>query len=569
MTKAEKQKIEQEIYTKIIDSFSPSLGILQIMQILDTAGIALNKKNAGDDTPYGRIGFGGSNYFEKFFFKTEPQFNPHPPTVDKIVYQPNSPLRRADKDVVEVFVNEVSLYNIFTPLPSNYIELIAKRIKEKDTALSSFLDIFFNIFLSLLFKGWRRQNILYVFEDSLRSGMNPKTPREVVEDYITAFTGLEKTSFDANYEFDNFFTGTNRSGANFVSMLSHYLKNIPVRIENGGGETVKPEFPKLINPNTGEKQWANERGIPFHDEVILADNKQCFILGPMTYEQYLDFHPKKPLLAEVCRLIEDYFQQPHITYTIKMLVTNPPPLKMDGSLTPGFDMWFTDKDTKLVTKEFYPVPREWLVKYEKEQEKLNPLPQKLKGSRYILPEDFAYYIHKLDAPELEKLYQYVIREIGNISEFTTDWVRKNPIAAENSGFNEFGKTTDYELSRLIEFSAFIIAELRQKIDEPPMDYFANTLLEQSNPNLFLPVPALSIVEVNLHSRIKQEEILQRQTQIYLTTNEKKEIPFSTCYTTKLIPAKINRVELFHTYKAKHLNQSKIPLVRNTLEINLE
>jgi len=368
----------------------------------------------------------------------------------------------------------------------------------------------------------------------------------------------------------------NRSGVDLCSMLSHYLK-IPVRMEWGEPVTITPHIIQWVEPTTGERRWMNDRfEVPFCDPIRHLDREILFVFGPMRYERYKGFHPNLPLWPEVCRLIDDYMEQPHLQYKAKMIVIDPPPIQLDGVLTVGFDTWFpswydTEEDKKKPKERiFYRQDRSWLVEYEKKQQSLAEAESgsQKKLCKTFLPEDFSHHIFRLQPDEKRQLYEYFIREKEYFSELSAEWTFSHPQAAENLKINEYGRCVDYEISRFFELTAFLVARVRHKIDEPPLRHIAKSLLEKSNPNLFLPLPALSIVKLDLQSSVKNTSIFPRHSPVILKHNG-QDVFFRTCFETQVVPAKVTSADILYAFQGFHVSPAKRPLIESTLVLDLE
>jgi len=89
--------------------------------------------------PYGRWDGGGSSFYERFRIKAVPKYDLHAPLIEKIEILKDTPVRRANKDIIDIYVNAFSFYHPYGPIPSHIVDTIALRIKEKDVAFSDFL----------------------------------------------------------------------------------------------------------------------------------------------------------------------------------------------------------------------------------------------------------------------------------------------------------------------------------------------------------------------------------------------------------------------------------------------
>ena len=70
----------------------------------------------------------------------------------------------SEQRTIEMFVNFMGMVGIVGALPVHYTELIADRIRYKDTALWSFLDIFSHRSISLFFRAWEKYRFPVQYE---------------------------------------------------------------------------------------------------------------------------------------------------------------------------------------------------------------------------------------------------------------------------------------------------------------------------------------------------------------------------------------------------------------------
>lgn len=85
-----------------------------------------------------------------------------------------------DHERIEIFVNFMGMVGISGVLPTHYTELTFDRIRHRDTALWSFLDIFTHRAVSLFFRAWEK----YRFPAAYERGNDRFT------EFLFSFTGL-------------------------------------------------------------------------------------------------------------------------------------------------------------------------------------------------------------------------------------------------------------------------------------------------------------------------------------------------------------------------------------------
>ncbi|RCU52728.1 type VI secretion system baseplate subunit TssG [Corallincola holothuriorum] len=77
-------------------------------------------------------------------------------------------------------------------LPKHYSELVMQRIKNKDTAMAEFYDLFNHRVLSLFFRAWEKYRVPVAYENK------PNGQRKTLDDVMHAFAG-GSTSLEAYY----------------------------------------------------------------------------------------------------------------------------------------------------------------------------------------------------------------------------------------------------------------------------------------------------------------------------------------------------------------------------------
>jgi type VI secretion system protein ImpH len=175
-------------------------------------------------------------------------------------------------------------------LPLYYTALLRERIRARDSALRSFLDIFNHRALSLFYRAWEKHHFTVAYE---RSDPDPISPH--LMDLLglgTAGLAHRQAVPDEAFLFRSGLLSAHcRSASGLRALLMDYF-DVPVAIEQFVGRW----YP--IDPDTqccfSEAGSDSERlgvGTVIGDEIWDQQSGVRIRLGPLTLRQYLDFLP--------------------------------------------------------------------------------------------------------------------------------------------------------------------------------------------------------------------------------------------------------------------------------------
>ncbi len=193
------------------------------------------------------------------------------------------------EDEVEFILNFLGLYGINSPIPRCYHEQVAIQLRilgEGNVPLKSFYDLFNNRFYWLYYQSWKKYRF-YLF-------LNRDINNRVVE-RINSFTGRGLFSKIQESVIDNF------ALLKFSGLFSQRVRN-----KNGLKILLHFFFPKY-NMEIKEfvPRWIRLSDIPYigEDDYRLGENsfvgestvdymsRICIKIGPITFEEYLNFLP--------------------------------------------------------------------------------------------------------------------------------------------------------------------------------------------------------------------------------------------------------------------------------------
>ncbi len=174
-------------------------------------------------------------------------------------------------------------------LPLYYTELIVNRLRQGDTALQDFLDLFNHRMISLFYRAWEKYRFMIQYEgeedrfsDHLKSLVGLGTPgledRQVLpDDSFLYYAGL--------------LAQRPRSATALRQILEDYF-GVPVEIEQFAGAWYRLDSSTqccLEDENTYSQQLGF--GAVAGDEVWTQESRARIKLGPLSLSQYLDFLP--------------------------------------------------------------------------------------------------------------------------------------------------------------------------------------------------------------------------------------------------------------------------------------
>jgi type VI secretion system protein ImpH len=207
--------------------------------------------------------------------------------------------------VPRMLVNFMGLTGPLGVLPLYYTLLVAERVRERDTALRDFLDIFSHRMISLFYQAWEKYRFTVQYErgegdrlshyllDLIGLGTKGLAGRQAVPDQsLVYYAGL---------------LGQHpRTAVGLRQVLEDYFE-APVEVEQFAGAwyPLSREIQScLFESNRDCEQLAI--GAVVGDEVWDEQSRVRVRLGPLTIEQYLDFLPTGTAYAPLRGLVEFY-----------------------------------------------------------------------------------------------------------------------------------------------------------------------------------------------------------------------------------------------------------------------
>ncbi len=199
-------------------------------------------------------------------------------------------LERHDDVPSEMRVNFMGLTGPLGVLPLPYSELVLDRLRNRDTALGDFLDLFNHRMISLFYRAWEKYRFFVPYE---------RGERDRFSQHVLALLGLgtpglqnrQQVSDDSLLFYSGLLAVHARSETGLRQLLSDYF-GVQVEIDQFVGAWYPVEVDAQCSLGEGERP--SERlgfGAVVGDEIWDQQSRVRIRLGPLPMEQYMDFLP--------------------------------------------------------------------------------------------------------------------------------------------------------------------------------------------------------------------------------------------------------------------------------------
>jgi type VI secretion system protein ImpH len=224
----------------------------------------------------------------------------------------------ADGEPPQMLVNFIGLTGALGVLPLYYTELVMSRIRENDTTLRDFFDVFNHRITSLFYRAWKKYRFTVGYEQGERDrfssrllhliglgtpGLQNRLP--VLDDSLIYYSGL--------------LVALPRSAAALQQLLEDYF-DVPVEVEQFAGswypldtgtqccldDTLDPSAQLGLGAVVGDEMWD-------HQSVVRIR------IGPLLLNQYRDFLPGGKA-HETLRALTRFFSGNEIDYEVQLVL---------------------------------------------------------------------------------------------------------------------------------------------------------------------------------------------------------------------------------------------------------
>ncbi len=164
---------------------------------------------------------------------------------------------------------------------------------------------------------------------------------------------------------------------------------------------------------------------------------------------------------------------------------------------------------------------------------------------------------------MDDFLSYYNNELAFLRAAGGEFAKANPKIARQLRLNEQG-SEDPHVARIIESFAFLTARIQRRINDD-LPEIADTILNLLYPHYQLPIPALSIIQLQANAEATEGYLIPESTQIENHLSYGTICQFSTCYDTLIYPIEITRIELVEN---ESTTSPFLPQTQNALIINV-
>jgi len=227
-------------------------------------------------------------------------------------------LLRAEGKPAQMVVNFMGLVGPAGVLPLYYTELVIARVRERDTTLRDFLDIFNHRMISLFYRAWEK----YRFGISYERGERDRFSHYLLDLIGLGTPGLQDRQPVADESllyYSGLLAQRPRSATALRQILSDYFE-VPVEIEQFAGAWYRLD--RQTQCRMTERSRESEQlgvGAIVGDEVWDPPSRVRIQLGPLTLRQYLDFLPTGAAF-EPLRALTRFFSGDELDFEVQLIL---------------------------------------------------------------------------------------------------------------------------------------------------------------------------------------------------------------------------------------------------------
>jgi len=209
-----------------------------------------------------------------------------------------------DEGVLTFILTFMGLYGINSPLPRCYhdqVDLQQRILGAGDVPLQNFLDIFNNRFYWLYYQSWKKYRFhLYLGSD----------PGNKIFERINSFSGRgfftkSKDSLLSDFtllKFSGLFSQRVRHKAGLHILLMHIFPGYQMKVKE-----FVPRWVELSDvPKLGSDDNSLGKSIFIGKYTVDYSSRICIEIGPLSFEQYMEFLPGKENSNRLIELLKLY-----------------------------------------------------------------------------------------------------------------------------------------------------------------------------------------------------------------------------------------------------------------------
>lgn len=251
---------------------------------------------------------------------------------------------RTDRRQIELAVTFMGLTGPSGVLPSPYAKLVQSRLRQRDTALADFFDLFNHRLLSLFYRAWAKYRPAQQLET--QTGDLDEAPFQRALAAIAGRPHMRR--FEPRLFYAGHFSRAQRSAGDLERMASDFL-NAPVALKPYIGHWLAIADPDRLR--IGRRSGVNHQlgaGVMPGTRVWDIAGKFALEIGPIGDERYAELTLGTREFEALRRLIDDYVPI-HLAVELRFIVRGPRRSALGRSLQLGRNCWLQRDTDRLRT----------------------------------------------------------------------------------------------------------------------------------------------------------------------------------------------------------------------------
>jgi type VI secretion system protein ImpH len=250
----------------------------------------------------------------------------------------------------ELVVNFMGLAGSSGVMPQHYTRMIQRRVKQHDTALADFFDLFNHRIISLFYRSWVKYRFPIQFETYLH-----KREKDPFTKVIQSLAGQQTSqSYDAPLYFAGHFQRANKCAANLELMLTDLLQ-IPATVESFIGQwlLIQDRDRAVLCSFDDKRKQRLGAGILTGRRYWDIQSKVLIRFGPISYAAHKELLPGGRYYRGLHRLINSYVPV-HLTVDLVFTIDDNGREKrtLNGSMKLGLNAWLQSRHNRQVDGRF-------------------------------------------------------------------------------------------------------------------------------------------------------------------------------------------------------------------------
>jgi type VI secretion system protein ImpH len=222
---------------------------------------------------------------------------------------------RRDSRPLEMLVSFLGMTGPNGVLPRHYTEIMLRQLREKDSSLRDFLDLFNHRLISLFYRAWEKYSLPITYERSRLDG--PDGEPDPVTQGLYCLVGLGTGGLRGRLELDDevflhysgHFSHFPRSALALECLLADHLE-MPVVVLQCQGQwlALEPEDQARM-PSKAQPLGQNNRlgvNLVVGERVWEVQSKFRLRIGPLRWSQFRSLMPNGPALRPLCQVTRLY-----------------------------------------------------------------------------------------------------------------------------------------------------------------------------------------------------------------------------------------------------------------------